>query len=110
MTDKTNLSSKLADLKLFQNVLIECGDKLMKLTDDETIQKRLSNIISTDRDNLSTIEEAISKFGSPVESREITQKHAQKVRLPKLSTGRRTKGVLAIYYFEDFNFRISARY
>ena len=79
MTDKTNLSSKLADLKLFQNVLIECGDKLMKLTDDETIQKRLSNIIKTDRDNLSTIDEAISKFGNPVESREITQKHAQKV-------------------------------
>lgn len=79
MTDRTNLSSKLADLKLFQNVLIECGQKLMTITDDETIKERLSKIVDTDRDNLSTIEEAISKFGSPVESRDITQKHAQKV-------------------------------
>ena len=79
MTDKTNLSSKLADLKLFQNVLIECGEKLMTITDDETIKKRLSKIIQTDRDNISTIEEAISKFGDSVESRDITQQHAQKV-------------------------------
>lgn len=79
MADMTNLATKLADLKLFQNVLIECGQKLMTATDDNTIKERLEKIINTDRDNLSTIEEAINKLGNTVESRDITQQHADKV-------------------------------
>ena len=79
MTDTTNLASKLADFKLIQNVLIECAQKLMTATDDETIRKRLSNILSSDRDNLSSIEKAISQFGDTPQPRDITQKHAEKI-------------------------------
>jgi hypothetical protein len=79
MTDKTNLASKLADLKLIQNVLIECAQKLMTATDDDTIRERLSKIVESDRENLSYIDKAMAKFGEPVEPRDITQKHADKI-------------------------------
>ncbi|MBE9043174.1 hemerythrin HHE cation-binding protein [Pleurocapsales cyanobacterium LEGE 10410] len=79
MADMTNLATKLADLKLFQNVLIECGQKLITATDDDTIKERLEKIIKTDRDNLSSIEEAINKFGNTAQPRDITQQHAEKV-------------------------------
>ena len=79
MTDKTNLASKLADLKLIQNVLIDCAQKLIAITDDNTIRERLENMLSSDRDSLSNIEKAIEQFGEPIETREITQKHAEKI-------------------------------
>ena len=79
MTDSTNLTTKLADLKLIQNVLIECAQKLMTATDDETIRKRLSNILDSDRDNLSEIDKAISQLGDSSEPRDITQKHAEAI-------------------------------
>lgn len=79
MTDTTNLTSKLADLKLIQNVLIECAQKLMKATDDDTIRERLEKILNSDRDNLSSIEKAISQLGSSSQPRDITQKHAEKI-------------------------------
>ena len=79
MTDKTNLASKLADFKLIQNVLIDCAQKLTTITDDKTIRERLEKMVSSDRDNLSNIEKAIEQFGEPVEPREITQKHAEKI-------------------------------
>ena len=80
MADMTTLATKLADLKLFQNVLIESGQKLMAETDDSTIRERLEGIVTTDRDNLPKIEEAISKFGTQAEPRDITQKHAEAVQ------------------------------
>lgn len=79
MTDKTNLASKLADLKLIQNVLIDCTQKLIAATDDKTIQERLEKMSSSDRENLSNIDKAIEQFGNPVEPRDITQKHAEKI-------------------------------
>lgn len=79
MTDKTNLASKLADLKLIQNVLIDCTQKLIAATDDKTIQERLEKMSSSDRENLNNIDKAIEQFGNPVEPRDITQKHAEKI-------------------------------
>ncbi len=79
MADMTTLATKLADLKLFQNVLIESGQKLMTETADSKIRERLEGIVKSDRENLPKIEEAISKFGTRAESRDITQKHAEAV-------------------------------
>lgn len=79
MADMTTLATKLADLKLFQNVLIEIGQKLMTETTDSKIRERLEGIVKSDRENLPKIEEAISKFGTRAESRDITQKHAEAV-------------------------------
>ena len=79
MTDTTNLATKLADIKLIQNVLIECGQKLMTATDDKTIRERLEKILESDRDNLSYIDKAIKEFGKDVQPRDITQKHAEAV-------------------------------
>ena len=79
MTDTTTLETKLADLKLFQNVLIDCAQKLIAATDDNTICERLEKMVSSDRENLSSIEQAISQLGSTAEARDITQKHAEKV-------------------------------
>lgn len=80
MADTTNLATKLADLKLFQNVLLESEQTLMAQTNDTTICERLERMIKSDRENLGIIEAAISKYGSAVESRNITQQHAEKVR------------------------------
>ena len=79
MTDTTNLATKLADLKLIQNVLIECGQKLMAATDDQTIRERLEKILDSDRENMSYIDKAISEFGNQAEPRDVTQKHAEMV-------------------------------
>ena len=79
MTDKTNLATKLADLKLIQNVLIDCGQKLMTLTDDQTIRERLEKMLESDRENLTYIDKAINQFGNTVQPRDITQKHAKAV-------------------------------
>ena len=79
MTDKTNLATKLADLKLIQNVLIDCGQKLMAITEDKTIRERLEKILDSDRENIKYIEEAIAKFGDSVQPRDITQQHADAV-------------------------------
>ncbi|AFZ35664.1 hypothetical protein Sta7437_2114 [Stanieria cyanosphaera PCC 7437] len=79
MADMTTLETKLADLKLFQNVLIECAQKLMAATDDQTIRERLEKMITSDRENLGSIEKAIAQVGSTAQPRDITQKHAEKV-------------------------------
>ncbi|MBD2108778.1 hemerythrin HHE cation-binding protein [Nodosilinea sp. FACHB-13] len=79
MTDTTTMSTKLADLKLFQNVLIDIEQKLMAATDDHTIRERLEGMLKSDRANLSNIDEAITKLGSAAEPRDITQKHAEAV-------------------------------
>ncbi|BAU64748.1 Hemerythrin HHE cation-binding domain-containing protein [Stanieria sp. NIES-3757] len=79
MADTTNLDTKLADLKLFQNVLIECAQKLMAATDDGTIRERLEKMITSDRENLSSIDKVISQVGSTAQPRDIAQKHAEKV-------------------------------
>jgi hypothetical protein len=79
MSEMTNLAAKLADLKLFQNVLIECAQKLLTATDDQTIRERLEKMLTSDRENLSSIEQAIAQVGSSAEPREVAQKHAEKV-------------------------------
>ncbi|GAB4536215.1 MAG: hypothetical protein Tsb0014_23820 [Pleurocapsa sp.] len=79
MSETTTLAAKLADLKLFRNILIECAQKLLTATDDETIRERLEKILASDRENLNSIEQVIAQFRSSSEPREITQKHAKKV-------------------------------
>jgi hypothetical protein len=79
MADVTNIATKLADLKLIQNVLLESEQKLIAQTDDKTICERLEGMIKSDRENLGIIEAAISKYGNASEPRDITQKHAEKV-------------------------------
>lgn len=79
MSDMTTLATKLADLKLFQNVLIDSEQKLIAATDDSTIRERLEGMLKSDRANLINIEEAVTKLGSAAEPRDITQKHAEAV-------------------------------
>ena len=78
MTDKTNLATKLADLKLIQNVLIDCGQKLMTATEDKTIRERLEKMLESDRENLKHIDKAISQFGNTVPNPATLPKSTQK--------------------------------
>lgn len=80
MADMTTIATKLADLKLFQSVLIEMGKTLMTETPDETIKERLEKIVESDQENIGEIEKAIHKFGTKAESRDVTQMHAKKVK------------------------------
>jgi hypothetical protein len=79
MAETTTLKNKLADMKLFQGTVIESEQKLMNATNDSTIRERLENMIKSDRDNLSTIEEAIAKANAQSEPREVSRQFAQKV-------------------------------
>lgn len=79
MADTTTLATKLADLKLFQTTLIDIEQKLMAQVNDSTIRERLEGMLSSDRDNLSAIDEAISKSHTDAAPRDITKKHAQAV-------------------------------
>ncbi|MGL5078523.1 MAG: hemerythrin HHE cation-binding protein [Waterburya sp.] len=79
MADMTNLETKLADLKLIQEVLLESGQKLMSETNDDTIRERLEKMITSDRENLNSIDKAISEVGSTAQPRDITQKHAEAI-------------------------------
>jgi hypothetical protein len=80
MTDTTTIATKLADLQLFQNVLIEAEQLLLTETSDDTIRERLEKIIGQDRENLGDIQTAVTKLGTNAESRSITQAHAEKVK------------------------------
>ncbi len=80
MSDMTTIATKLADLRLFQDVLIASGQKLMSETDDSTIRERLEKMITTDQENIGRIEQAIAKLGNRAEPRDITQMHAEKVQ------------------------------
>jgi hypothetical protein len=80
MSDTTTIATKLADLRLFQDVLIASGQKLMSETDDATIRERLEKMVSTDQENVGRIEQSIAKLGNRVEPRDITQMHAEKVQ------------------------------
>lgn len=80
MADMTTIATKLADLKLFQTVLIDAAQKLMTETSDQTIRERLEKIVSSDQENMGNIEQAVTKFGTQAEPRDITQKHAEKVQ------------------------------
>ncbi|MGB3615709.1 MAG: hypothetical protein WBA10_18075 [Elainellaceae cyanobacterium] len=79
MADTTTLATKLADLKLFQSTIIGIEQKLMAQVDDSTIRERLEGMLTSDRENLSSIEQAIAKSGAKASSRDITQRHADKV-------------------------------
>lgn len=79
MTDMKTLATKLADLKLFQNVLIDSEQKLMAVTSDSTIRERLEGMLKSDRENLGTIEGVMTKLDFAAEPRDITQKHAETV-------------------------------
>lgn len=79
MADKTTLATKLADLKLFQSVLIDSIQKLMAATTDSTIVERLEGMLKSDRDNLTTIEGIIAQNGLSADPRNITQEYADKV-------------------------------
>ncbi|WP_026073036.1 hypothetical protein [Nodosilinea nodulosa] len=79
MTDMTTLATKLADLRLFQTVLIDNEQKLMAATSDNTIRERLDGMLKSDRENLTAIDKAVTKLAAAAEPRDITQKHAESV-------------------------------
>jgi len=79
MAEMTTLENKLADMKLFQGAVIESEQKLMAATNDSTIRERLEGMLKSDRDNLSTIEEAMSKASARGDSRDVAKQFAQKI-------------------------------
>lgn len=79
MAEATTLDTKLADLKLFQNLLIKSEQKLMTATNDNTIRERLEGMLKSDRQNLEKIEMAITKSQKTSEARDFSETYAQTV-------------------------------
>ncbi len=80
MSDMTTIATKLADLQLFQSTLIEIEQKLMSVTNDDTIRERLEKMVTQDRENLGDIKKAATQLGTTADSRDITQKHVEAVK------------------------------
>ncbi|MDB9525342.1 hypothetical protein PN498_05035 [Oscillatoria sp. CS-180] len=79
MADSQTLATKLADLKLFQNTLIEIEQKLIAQTNDSTIRERLEKMLQSDRENLGPIETAIGKAGTAAQPGAKSKEYADKI-------------------------------
>lgn len=72
---RLKIAAKLADMKLLQNQLISNEEKLAQATSgDKEISDRLQNMLQDDRENVGTIERAITQMGIQSDPNEKTAK------------------------------------
>ncbi|MEH2274828.1 MAG: hemerythrin HHE cation-binding protein [Nostoc sp.] len=63
-TKRSAIATELADLKAIQELLIANEQKVLPaVSNDQEISKRLNDFLKDDQENLTVIEEVISKFG-----------------------------------------------
>lgn len=71
------IATKLADMRVMQNLMISNEQKLMEAcSSDKQITDRLTEMLKDDRGSLSTIEQVIAKFGMPSQPHEKVQNYA----------------------------------
>jgi hemerythrin superfamily protein len=73
-TKRSAIAVKLADMKAFQELIISNEEKLVSQVNDSEIQKRLQEMLDSDRKNLGVLETAIVQYGIKGEPREVTNK------------------------------------
>ncbi|MFW6296147.1 MAG: hemerythrin HHE cation-binding protein [Halothece sp.] len=74
------IATKLEDMKAIQRLLISNEEVLKELcAGDQEIRDRLQKMLEDDRENLGTIERAITKFGIEAQPQETTQNMIDKI-------------------------------
>jgi hemerythrin superfamily protein len=80
--DKKRLSiaTKLADMKVLQNLLISNEQRFIQDCTDEEIRKHLQNMLEDDQKNLGVLDTVIVQYGVKGEPKETTQKMIEGVQ------------------------------
>lgn len=76
-TKRSAIAVKLADMKAIQELIISNEEKLLSETTDGEIQKRLQEMLESDRKNLGVLETVIVQYGVQGKPRETTQKFVE---------------------------------
>ena len=73
-TKRSAIAVRLADMKAYQQLIISNEEKLISQVNDSEIQKRLQDMLDSDRKNLGVIETVIVQYGIQGEPRQSTHK------------------------------------
>lgn len=73
-TKRSAIAVRLADMKAYQQLIISNEEKLISQVNDSEIQKRLQDMLDSDRKNLGIIETVIVQYGIQGEPRQSTHK------------------------------------
>lgn len=76
-TKRSAIAVRLADMKAFQQLIISNEEKLLSQINDSEIQKRLQDMLDSDRKNMGVLETVIVQYGIQGEPREVTQKFVE---------------------------------
>jgi hemerythrin superfamily protein len=76
-TKRSAIAVRLADMKAFQELIIANEQTLVSQVNDSEIQKRLQDMLDSDRKNLGVLETVIVQYGIQAEPRDITKKFVE---------------------------------
>jgi hemerythrin superfamily protein len=76
-TKRSAIAVRLADMKAFQQLIISNEETLLSQINDSEIQKRLQEMLESDRKNMGVLETVIVQYGIQGEPREVTQKFVE---------------------------------
>jgi hemerythrin superfamily protein len=79
-TKRLVIATKLADMKVLQNLLINNEEKFIQDCTDDDICKRLQDMLEDDRKNLGVLDTVIVQYGVKGEPKETTQKLIEEVQ------------------------------
>jgi hemerythrin superfamily protein len=79
-TKRNAIASKLAGMKLVQELLIENEERFLRESIDSEISNRIQDFIADDRKNLGIIETAIVQYGIHQEPKQTVREMVEKVR------------------------------
>lgn len=79
-TKRQAIGTKLASLKLLQQLIIEIEEQFLRESNDSEISDRLQKFLEDDRKNLGIIETVIVNYGNPAEPKQTVQEEADKIR------------------------------
>ena len=76
-TKRSAIAVRLADMKAFQELIIANEETLVSQVNDAEIQKRLQDMLDSDRKNLGVLETVIVQYGIQAEPRDIAKKFVE---------------------------------
>jgi hemerythrin superfamily protein len=79
-TKRQAIATKLADIKLLQELIIEIEQRFLRESTDSEVSDRLQKFLEDDQKNLGIIETVIVQYGNPAQPRQTVQQEADKIR------------------------------
>jgi len=79
-TKRMAIASKLADMKLVQELLISNEERFLSATNDSEIRERFQDMLKDDRKNMGVLETVMVQYGVKSEPSETAQKMIQEAR------------------------------